>query len=250
MSITSADSPSSFEPRSVTSWPAHHKFSTATSTPISGPLHNPPMCYTPELEALPALDAPSILQSPPTSSVGTPISPPLTLATHFRPMLHHSLSMTPPPIDPQLASPLSQLPEQIPRSNSMSTSQRNSSCTSYMSDRDYETAYLLRWFSEGPGYWMDLFDLGTYFSSYVPVKAQENLLLKYAALAYSAKALGRVQGRKPGMGGNTVLRYGRVALAEGTQSQRIIHPRLGFGRWRFIVWFRRSFPKTSTDIRE
>ncbi|KAL5383924.1 hypothetical protein DPSP01_005724 [Paraphaeosphaeria sporulosa] len=216
MSIGSADSPSSFEPRSVTSWPAHNKFSTATSTPISGPLHNPPMCYTPELEALPALDTPSMLQSPPTSSVGTPISPPLALATHFRPMLHHSLSMTPPPIDPQLASPMSQLPDQIPRSSSMSTSRRTPSCTSYMSDRDYETAYLLRWFSEGPGYWMDLFDLGTYFSSYVPVKAQENLLLKYAALAYSAKALGRVQGRKTVMGGG-VARQSQMEIYPDTQ---------------------------------
>lgn len=49
---------------------------------------------------------------------------------------------------------------------------------------------------------MDLFDLGTYFSSYVPVKAHDSLLLKYAALAYSAKSLARVQGRKPVMGGN------------------------------------------------
>lgn len=49
---------------------------------------------------------------------------------------------------------------------------------------------------------MDLFDLGTYFSSYVPVKAHDNLLLKYAALAYSAKSLARIQGRKPVMGGS------------------------------------------------
>ncbi|KAL5392955.1 hypothetical protein PMIN03_005865 [Paraphaeosphaeria minitans] len=216
MSIGSADSPSSFEPRSVTSWPAHNKCSTTTSTPISGPLHNPPMCYTPELEALPALETPSMLQSPPTSSVGTPISPPIALATHFRPILHHSLSMTPPPVDPQLASPMSQLPDQIPRSSSMSTSQRTLSYTSYMSDRDYETAYLLRWFSEGPGYWMDLYDLGTYFSSYVPVKAQENLLLKYAALAYSAKALGRVQSRKPVMGGS-VTRQSQMDMYPDTQ---------------------------------
>lgn len=204
MSATSADSPTSFEPRSVTSWPAHNRFSTATSTPLSGPLHNSPLCYTPELDAIPALDTPQMLQSPPTSSVGTPISPPLALASthHFRPMVHLPLSMTPPPIDPQLGSPMGQLPDQIPRSSSIATSRRTPSCTSYMSDRDYETAYLLRWFSEGPGYWMDLFDLGTYFSSYVPVKAQDSLLLKYAALAYSAKSLARVQGRKPIMGGS------------------------------------------------
>jgi hypothetical protein len=49
---------------------------------------------------------------------------------------------------------------------------------------------------------MDLFDLGTYFASYVPVKARENPLLKYAAVACAAKALARAQGRKPVMGDN------------------------------------------------
>jgi hypothetical protein len=67
---------------------------------------------------------------------------------------------------------------------------------------DHEIAFLLKWFSEGPGYWMDLFDLGTYFASYVPIKAHENPLLKYAAVACAAKALARVQGRKPIMGGS------------------------------------------------
>lgn len=47
---------------------------------------------------------------------------------------------------------------------------------------------------------MDLFDLGTYFASYVPVKARENPLLKYAAVACAAKALARVQGRRPSIG--------------------------------------------------
>ena len=71
-----------------------------------------------------------------------------------------------------------------------------------MTEQHHEIAFLLRWFSEGPGYWMDLFDFGTYFASYVPVKARDNALLRYAALAYSAKALARVQGRKPVMGGS------------------------------------------------
>jgi hypothetical protein len=43
---------------------------------------------------------------------------------------------------------------------------------------------------------MDLFDLGTYFASYVPVKARDNPLLKYAAVACAAKALARAQGCK------------------------------------------------------
>jgi len=71
-----------------------------------------------------------------------------------------------------------------------------------MSEKDHEFAFLLRWFSEGPGYWMDLFDLGTYFAYNVPVKARDNPLLKYAAVACAAKALARVQGRKPVMGGS------------------------------------------------
>ncbi|KAJ4293072.1 hypothetical protein N0V90_008354 [Kalmusia sp. IMI 367209] len=218
MSATSGDSPMSFEPRSVTSWPAPNRFSTATSTPTSGPLHTPALCFTPELDALTPLDPPSMLQSPPTSSVGTPISPPVALAnTHLRPMLSHTMSMTPPPIDPRLASPLDPFPDQIPRSSSIATSRRTPSYSGYMSERDYETAYLLRWFSEGPGYWMDLFDLGTYFSSYVPVKAHDNLLLKYAALAYSAKSLARVQGRKPIMGGS-VTRQAQMEIYPGDDS--------------------------------
>lgn len=48
---------------------------------------------------------------------------------------------------------------------------------------------------------MDLFDLGTYFASYVPVRALSNPLLKYAACAYAAKQLGRVKGAKALMGG-------------------------------------------------
>lgn len=47
---------------------------------------------------------------------------------------------------------------------------------------------------------MDLFDLGTYFASYVPVRALFNPLLKYAACAYAAKQLGRVRGAKAPMG--------------------------------------------------
>ena len=58
---------------------------------------------------------------------------------------------------------------------------------------------------------MDLFDLGTYFASYVPVKARENPLLKYAAVACAAKALARVQGRKPVMGGSAT-RQARMEL--------------------------------------
>lgn len=43
---------------------------------------------------------------------------------------------------------------------------------------------------------MDLFDLGSYFSSYVPVKALSNPLIKCAVCAYAAKHLGRVKDPK------------------------------------------------------
>lgn len=48
---------------------------------------------------------------------------------------------------------------------------------------------------------MDLFDLETYFASYVPVKALTNPLLKHAACAYAAKQLSQVKGKKAIVGG-------------------------------------------------
>ncbi|KAE8147737.1 hypothetical protein BDV25DRAFT_142469 [Aspergillus avenaceus] len=69
-------------------------------------------------------------------------------------------------------------------------------------ETSYEISFLLRHFSESPGLWMDLFDLETYFASYVPVKARTNPLLRYAACAYAAKQLGRVRSVKPPVGGS------------------------------------------------
>jgi hypothetical protein len=211
LSTASGDSPTPYDVRpSITSWPSSNHIHTVTSTPSSTgsdfypPLNmTAPMCYTPELNAIPSLDHTS-LNSPPTSSAGTPISPPLSLAnSHLHSIFGQHMSMTPPPIDPRLGSPFD--PTEIPRSNSYSTSRRTPSfaTSDLMTERDHEIAFLLRYFSEGPGYWMDLFDLGTYFSSYVPVRARENPLLKYAALAYAAKALARIQGRKPVVGGSS-----------------------------------------------
>lgn len=56
---------------------------------------------------------------------------------------------------------------------------------------DDDVPFLLRHFSEGPGHWMDLFDLGRFFEMDVPVKATSCSLLLYGAVALSAKALGR-----------------------------------------------------------
>ena len=68
-------------------------------------------------------------------------------------------------------------------------------------ETEHEVAFLLRHFSEGPGQWLDLFDLAAFFAYYVPVKAITNPLLKNSAAAYTAKQLSRVHGRKSVVGG-------------------------------------------------
>lgn len=59
-------------------------------------------------------------------------------------------------------------------------------------ETDEDVQFLLRYFSEGPGAWMDLFDLGSFFAVDVLVKASSCPLLLHAAIALSAKALGRI----------------------------------------------------------
>jgi len=208
------DSPAPFERRSVSSWPSSSSIATITSSPtITGPeLYQPPsasapLCYTPDLDAVPLLDRSSTIPSPSTSSVGTPIStPPVALPnSYIHSLLDHATSMIPPPIDPRLTSTFAPQLDRIPQSFSVATPHRTPSYASsvdLMNERDHEITFLLRWFSEGPGYWMDLFDLGNYFSTHVPVIARDNPLLKYAAVAYAAKTLARVQGRKPVAGGS------------------------------------------------
>ncbi|KAJ8115603.1 hypothetical protein OPT61_g2777 [Boeremia exigua] len=196
MSVASMDSPAPFQPRSGNSWPTSGTIHSMTSTPSMGSDLSIPMCYTPELDALPPL-----MQSPPTSTVNTPISPPASLCNRrIHPIMDWSGTMTPPPIDPRLTSPFDSVAEYMPRSCSMSSSRQSpprSNGESLMS-KDHEVAFLLRHFSEGPGRWMDLFDRDTYFASYVPIQARENALLKNAAVACAAKALAQVQGCKSG----------------------------------------------------
>jgi hypothetical protein len=204
MSASSMDSPAPFESWPLPTWRTSNNFHSHPSTPSSmGPEYAPtsvPMCYTPELEALPPL-----MRSAPTSAVGTPISPPATLCSRrIHPVTDYSTSTTPPPIDPRLNNPYDPSTDYMPRASSIASSRRSPprSDGDFMLDKDHEITFLLRYFSEGPGNWMDLFDLGTYFASYVPAKARDNPLLKYAAVACAAKALAGAQGRKPTMGGS------------------------------------------------
>ncbi|KAL9075638.1 MAG: hypothetical protein Q9157_003925 [Trypethelium eluteriae] len=159
----------------------------------------PDLPYTSTADRTPTMRS----STPPRSGLG-PMSPPMTMSStqnNINFILNPS-SAASPPIDPSLRSPyetLSDLRRQRPAS-SHTTSADFLSPDSHP-ETDHEIAYLLRHFSEGPGLWMDLFDLGTYFSSYVPVKATTNPLLKFSAVAYAAKALGRVQGHKASVGG-------------------------------------------------
>jgi hypothetical protein len=198
LSAGSMESPAPFEPWPLATWRTANNFHSHPSTPSSmGPEYAPtsvPMCYTPELEALPPLT-----QSTPTSAAATPISPPASLCNRrIHPIIDYTTSSTPPPIDPRLSSPYDPSADYMPRSSSIASSRRSPprSDREFPIDKDHEIAFLLRYFSEGPGYWMDLNDLGTYFASYVPIKARENPLLKYAAVACAAKALARLQGSR------------------------------------------------------
>lgn len=200
LSIASTESPGPFETRSLVAWRSHSNGHSITSTPSSMGIDmaptSIPMSFTPELEPVP-----SLMQSPPTSTVGTPGSTRATLCNRRMNSFMEYPTASPPPIDPRLTSSYDSS-EYMRRTSSLSGSRRSPSHMERDAqlEKDHEIAFLLRWFSEGPGYWMDLFDLGTYFASYVPVKARENPLLKYAAVACAAKALARVSGRKPVMG--------------------------------------------------
>ena len=49
---------------------------------------------------------------------------------------------------------------------------------------------------------MDLFDLGSYFGSHVPVHTRSHPLLRHASCAYAANQIGRVKGAKAPVGRN------------------------------------------------
>ncbi|KAF2270802.1 hypothetical protein CC78DRAFT_610863 [Lojkania enalia] len=225
MSPVSMDSPAGFEHLPVTAWPSSTSMppvsrspstprpdlaaGTVTSAPLQ-PMHS-------GAEISPPRERVAIPYSSPTPSVATPISPPMPLTNHHLNSLLSHGCMTPQSTDPGLSPPFDPTCDRISRLYSMSQRTPSSPSEDFLAEQSHEIAFLLRWFSEGPAYWMDLFDLGTYFSSYVPVKARENALLKYAAVAYSAKSLARVQGRKPIVGGN-VTHQARMELYPETQS--------------------------------
>lgn len=151
------------------------------------------------------VDIPASVSSGPSPSQASAIpsaSPPISVSsnnTNINFLLNPSNSSISPPIDPSIQSTAER------RSSSFTTHRSSLGSAEQKPDVEVETAhegaFLLRHFSEAPGLWMDLYDLGTYFASYVPVKALSNPLLKCAACAYAAKQLGRVKGAKAAAGG-------------------------------------------------
>lgn len=118
-----------------------------------------------------------------------------------------SSSVSSPQIDPNLTNSYS-----IPPPHSESTA-----------IVDHEEAFLLRHFGETTGQWMDLFDLGCYFSHHLPVDAISNPLVRHSACAYAAKQLGRVRGRKAIVGG-----------IAGRQSDMEVYPNPETVDWAYI----------------
>ncbi|KAF2086203.1 hypothetical protein K490DRAFT_74733 [Saccharata proteae CBS 121410] len=161
----------------------------------------------------PAMQVPTPLAR---RSIDPPMSPPVSMTSsnhNIDFILNHPAAASP-TLDPTLQSPFASGSRE--RFHTRPTSSHTSvTATSnpfeINAETDHEIAYLLRYFSEGPGQWMDLYDLGSYFATYVPVKAQANPVLKHAAAAYAAKALGRVRGKKPRSGGNA-FRPARMEL--------------------------------------
>ncbi|KAL5340333.1 hypothetical protein BJX70DRAFT_361458 [Aspergillus crustosus] len=136
------------------------------------------------------------------------ISPPVSIHSdngnnaniHF--LLNPSQSISP-PIAPTIHS--------TPESTASSLALRSADTTPDGAvETDYEITFLLRHFSEVPGPWMDLYDLGTYFATTVPVKALRNPLLKYAACAQAAKQLGHVKEARPPVGVRLSQAFPRV----------------------------------------
>lgn len=96
-------------------------------------------------------------------------------------------SFSSPPIDPRLDTELSE------SCMNFFARQPDSVRSDFDPKSDEDVPYLLRHFSEGPGEWMDLFDLGSFFAVDVPLKAASSPLLLFASIALSAKALGRTR---------------------------------------------------------
>ncbi|KAJ5169954.1 uncharacterized protein N7500_002737 [Penicillium coprophilum] len=70
-----------------------------------------------------------------------------------------------------------------------------------MTGTEHEIAFLTRHYSETIGPWLDLSDTQKFFTVHVPIRAINNLSVKYAIAALAAKHLARLKGAKASTGG-------------------------------------------------
>ncbi len=190
----------------------HYSFRASSLPPVPNSLQNQiSIGANDAAEARPPTD-------PNPLSMVSLVSPPSSMSSsnNINFILNPSPSATSPPIDPNLLSPFEQRASSYART-SPSLRRETWGKGAEGSVGDHEIGFLLRHFSEAPGQWlefvpvlsqedtnplrMDLFDLGSYFASRVPVRALSYPLLKYAACAYAAKQLGQVKGNKAIVGG-------------------------------------------------
>jgi hypothetical protein len=83
--------------------------------------------------------------------------------------------------------------------------------------REPDVAFLMRDFSEHAGAWMDLFDLGQFFATEVPILAVNCPLLLYSCTALAAKSLSRIINTDSTISDAQLhpQRHGRLALRPG-----------------------------------
>lgn len=79
--------------------------------------------------------------------------------------------------------------------------------------REPDLAFLMRDYSEHTAAWMDLFDLGQYFATELPILAVGCPLLLYACTALAAKSLARVTGSETALAASIIQTQGRSRLA-------------------------------------
>nr|C9K7C2.1 RecName: Full=Transcription activator AMTR1; AltName: Full=AM-toxin biosynthesis regulator 1 [Alternaria alternata]BAI44746.1 Zn(II)2Cys6 transcription factor [Alternaria alternata] len=209
MLATSMESPKPFEPHCLASWRTQGDRHPIGNVPSSLRSELAPSsvscCLTQDVKAL----SPQIHSSP-GSVIERPVSPPMSLFNpHIGLIMNLTTSSAMPSTDSFFSLPFDStdyMPRPVSRPRLRWRPPRPNA--SILTQDEHEIACLLQWFSEGPGYWMDLFITGTYFASHVPVEAVENPLLKYAIAACAAKAFARVQDQKPAMGGSSTRQAG------------------------------------------
>ncbi|KAB2100015.1 hypothetical protein AG0111_0g11646 [Alternaria gaisen] len=187
-------------------WRVHNNFDSVASNTSARKHEMTPtgarFRYIPDLVALQ-----SLMQPASTTVAATPLSPSPSLCNqHIEPVAVFTASRAAPPTDSCLNSPFDTAGH-VRHSGSVYSSPYSPPRpdAGMSTGDDHEIDLLLRWFSEGPGCWMDLFDLSTYFTLHVPMQARESPLLKYAAAACAAKSIARVQGCKLVTGSSATL---------------------------------------------